>query len=187
MDDLAIETRIGLPQHLRILAERYPRGEWSGHTNFNELTRFWLDRHLMFRELQAKLGEEAQQFLDGKLEAPTYGNRLYRYASMFINNLHGHHQIEDAHYFPMLVAHERRLQQGFEMLDADHHALLDLLETMTGETNAALSAIMENRSATDPVGTLEKTICQFGIFLDRHLSDEEELVVPVILEYGIRE
>ncbi|MEZ5792107.1 MAG: hemerythrin domain-containing protein [Nitratireductor sp.] len=133
MDDLAIETRIGLPQHLRILAERYPRGEWSGHTNFNELTRFWLDRHLMFRELQAKLGEEAQLFLDGKLEVPTYGNRLYRYASMFINNLHGHHQIEDAHYFPMLVAHERRLQQGFEMLDADHHALLDLLETMTGE------------------------------------------------------
>ncbi|MEZ5800428.1 MAG: hypothetical protein R3D29_08090 [Nitratireductor sp.] len=29
-----------------------------------------------------------------------YGNRLYRYASMFINNLHGHHQIEDGHYFP---------------------------------------------------------------------------------------
>ena len=187
MSELAIENRKGLPPHLRILAERYPRGEWSGHANFNELTRFWLDRHLMFRELQAKLGEEAQLFLDGKLEAPVYGNRLYRYASMFINNLHGHHQIEDAHYFPMLVAREKRLAQGFEMLDADHHALHDLLETLTGDTNAVLSAIMENRSATDPVGTLEKTIGRFGHFLDRHLSDEEELVVPVILEHGIRE
>ncbi|MFZ1815760.1 MAG: hemerythrin domain-containing protein [Rhizobiaceae bacterium] len=187
MDDLDIAVREGLPAELRYLAERFPRGEWNGHTNFNELTRFWLDRHLMFRELQSKLGDEAQQFLDGRLDAQTYGNRLYRYASMFINNLQGHHQIEDGHYFPMLVAREKGLQRGFEMLDADHHALHDLLGTLTADTNGVLTAIMENRAATDAAGVLEKTVARFGGFLDRHLADEEELVVPVILEHGIGE
>jgi hypothetical protein len=29
-------------------------------------------------------------------------------------------------------------------------------------------------------------VTSFGKLLDRHLTDEEELIVPVILEFGIR-
>jgi len=47
MDDL--RHRKGLPDALRVLLEQYPRALWESHQNFDGLTRFWLERHLMFR------------------------------------------------------------------------------------------------------------------------------------------
>ena len=52
-DDLALGVRAGLPDALRVLLADYPREGWESHPHFTGLVRFWLDRHLMFRPLQA--------------------------------------------------------------------------------------------------------------------------------------
>ena len=48
---LSLETRTGLPDAPRVLAEQYPRTDWEAHENFGEMIQFWIQRHLMFRQL----------------------------------------------------------------------------------------------------------------------------------------
>ena len=94
-----LETREALPDHLRVLAEKYPRDNWEAHSNFDELTRFWLDRHLMFREVIGRIQLQTQGYLDGP--APRFAPELARYTGLFLSQLQGHHSIEDHHYFPV--------------------------------------------------------------------------------------
>lgn len=180
--DLSLSGRTGLPPELRYLADLYPREMWQGHANFGGLTAFWLDRHGMFREVQGRLEQEAEGFLDRTSDAMAFAGRLQRLAGFFINQLHGHHQIEDVHYFPLLATREPKLRRAFEVLDADHHALDQHLHDLTERTNAVLQAIVAGKDA--PVGAFHATTLDFARFLDRHLSDEEDIVVPIILEHG---
>jgi hypothetical protein len=56
--ELLLTARRNLPEHLRVLAEKYPATSWQPHPNFSELASFWLERHSMFRELM--LPQESQ-------------------------------------------------------------------------------------------------------------------------------
>jgi iron-sulfur cluster repair protein YtfE (RIC family) len=180
---LDLATRQGLPDALRVLLERYPRAGWEAHPNFDGLTRFWLERHLMFRRLQSMLLETTETALDRNEDPRRIAANLHRLAGMFLNELHGHHTIEDMHYFPLLQRLEPRLEQGFALLDSDHHALDPLLHGLADKTNAVLQALPQ---ANREMGALNVDLARFSRFLDRHLTDEEEIVVPVILEHGAR-
>ena len=179
----ALETRDGLPDALRVLVDELPRGTWEDHPNFSPLTRFWLQRHLMCRELREKLQGGTRGYLDDVMDARSYGRNAARLAQMFLQELHGHHSIEDHHYFPLLSKLDRRLDRGFALLDADHHALDGHLNDLADGTNAMLRGL----SGPDPkagAGSLDARLSAFGVFLNRHLTDEEDLVVPVILTYA---
>jgi hypothetical protein len=102
---------------------------------------------------------------------------------MFVGDLIGHHNIEDVHYFPVLARAETPLERGFEILDHDHHALDAHLAAFVDQANAVLTDI-EGRDLRERVGVLHGHVLCLGGFLDRHLTDEEELVVPVILKHG---
>lgn len=180
---LRLDTRQGLPDHLRILADRYPREMWQGHANFNEMTAFWLERHLMFRQILDKLTADTEGFLDGTA-GPRYGAELSRYAGFFLNQLHGHHTIEDQHYFPQFNALDKRMDQAFALLDADHHALDAHIHDFGARTNAVLGALQQDGDARAFAGQLHDAQRAFHGFLDRHLMDEEEIIVPIVLEYG---
>jgi hypothetical protein len=180
---LALADRAGLPDALRVLLERHPRAGWEVHPEFNDLTRFWLERHLMFRRLQGLLLDETAAALDRAADPRRTASQISRLGGMFLNELHGQHQIEDAHYFPALRAREPRLDAGFELLDADHHALHDALDRLAADANAALRGLIAEPANLTPSGRLRTTLEGFGRLLDRHLTDEEELIVPVILEH----
>lgn len=182
-DKTSLEIRTGLPDALRVLLETYPRESWAGHRNFGGLVEFWLDRHMMFRRLQKTLLEDAQVFIDRASEAQSYASRLSRYGSMFVGELHGHHHVEDEHYFPILSARELSLAHGFEILDHDHQALDGHLNAFVERANTIIRS-PDAAAMREAVGKFHGEISHFGDFLDRHLIDEEELVVPVILKYG---
>ena len=80
--DLALATRAGLPEDLKLLLARYPREVWTGHANLGEMATFWLSRHAMFRELGTMLDEAATRFREGDIEARPFasGAVLLRYA-----------------------------------------------------------------------------------------------------------
>ena len=183
MDDIALETRAGLPDALRALVEAYPRESWEEHRNFGGLVQFWLERHMMFRRLQELLRQDAEKILDGNADPQNFAGRLSRYGSMFVGELHGHHNIEDVHYFPVLSGREASLARGFEILDLDHHALDGHLNAFVERANGVLKGIAA-ADFRDRVGAFHEDVSRLGGFLDRHLIDEEELVVPVILKHG---
>lgn len=188
---LALEKREGLPEALRVLLKDYPRDRWSNDPNFNGLTRFWMERHAMFRVLLDRivLASETIVAPDSAPAADPNQNRdpdlnparleVARYGNMLIGELHGHHRIEDLHYFPVLAKREPAIARGFEILDRDHHALAESLNTLA-ET---LNALLAEAPLSDGAQKIER-IMAFRAQLDRHLEDEEDLVVPVILRHG---
>jgi hypothetical protein len=46
-----------------------------------------------------------------------------------------------------------------------------------------LRGLGEPGAGRDAAGALLGELERFAVFLDRHLTDEEDLIVPVILEY----
>lgn len=184
MTKTALKSRDQLPEALRVLLKEYPRAGWQDDPNFEGLVRFWLDRHMMFRRLMTEMGSATEAMLDKKIAAERYASVLSRYGGMFVNGLHEHHTIEDQHYFPRLSKMDKRITRGFEILDKDHHDLDGLLADFVGNANAVLQNWQNPARLHEESGRLQREIRKLEKLIDRHLVDEEELVVPVILRYG---
>ncbi|MEY8842732.1 hemerythrin domain-containing protein, partial [Cribrihabitans sp. XS_ASV171] len=144
---------------------------------------FWLERHMMFRHLMAQMQADTERFLDEKLSPDQFGGAVSRNGGLFVNQLHGHHQIEDHHYFPLLRLREPRIEAGFDLLDADHQALDGILNGFVQQANGALQAARSSDAALR-AGELHEGLLGLQRNIGRHLEDEEDLIVPVLLEFG---
>ena len=109
---LALSNRTGLPDEFRLILADYPRAGWQDHPDFNGLAAFWLDRHLNFRRMMKMLTQDAEARIDQALAPQDHARRLHRLGSSLLNELIGHHQIEDSAYFPELARLEPRISRG---------------------------------------------------------------------------
>jgi hypothetical protein len=75
-DDL--DTRSGLPDALRVLLATHPRESWQADPGFHGLVRFWLERHMMFRQLMAHMSRETRAFLDGDRDPSGFAQGIGR-------------------------------------------------------------------------------------------------------------
>lgn len=181
--DLSLFTREGLPDALRVLLRDYPRDGWERDPNFHGLVSFWLSMHLQFRDGLALMRDDAEAVLDRRMDARDWGGRLSRVGGQFVQHLHQHHGIEDHHYFPILSQRDPRLTRGFAILDTDHTDLHGLIDGFVEGANAALSSL-DAPDLRSQAGRVHEMLGRFERFLNRHLTDEEELVVPVLLRDG---
>jgi iron-sulfur cluster repair protein YtfE (RIC family) len=180
---LDLAQRQTLPPEFRLILGDHPRATWPDHRDFNGLAAFWLDRHLGFRKTITALNTEVEAMLDRRLDPVLWKRQLSQRGSALLGDLIGHHQIEDQTYFPHLMQLEPRLSRGFDMLDADHHALHDLIDRFATGANAALSA--EGTALHTDAAAFRKDLQRFEALLSRHLTDEEDLVLPVVLKYRV--
>ena len=182
--EFPLETRTGLPDALRVLLDSFPRDIWETHPGYAGLIQFWLDRHMMFRRLLDQMQTDTEKLLDGGLTQRFYAAHLARYGGMFVQELHGHHSIEDHHYFPKLIGLDPRLSRGFDILDKDHHALDGHLNDFVAAANTVLQAGDDKDRLTNAAGAFHGDLQRLNGFLNRHLIDEEDLIVPVVLKHG---
>lgn len=186
-NDLAIDRRTGLPEDLRFLVARYPRENWQGHENIGGMANMWLQRHDMFRELGGLLTQVIGEYREGVRDARDFAGFFAPRLQFFLGQLDGHHNVEDQHYFPVFAEAEKRLKRGFDILDGDHHAIHEALERNAESANGFLRALQETedrqRFAAD-VYADENT--RLVAMLTRHLADEEDLIIPLILDRGDR-
>ncbi|AWB49250.1 dihydrodipicolinate reductase [Gemmobacter aquarius] len=178
-DDPSLATRQGLPAELLALLDEYPRAGWPEQPGFHGLVSFWLDRHMGFRSLTTRIKAETEALIDGKTDTATFPQRLVPLGRRLVDELIGHHQIEDDAYFPELAALEPRLSRGFHILDADHHELDTLLDAFVTGANA----VLQSPDPRDAAGQFHTSLAPFGTMLHRHLTDEEDLILPVILKH----
>jgi hypothetical protein len=101
LDALALARRSGWPEDLRVLVARYPREQWDTHPNLGEMARFWLSRHVMFRELSSAIEQIAALFRAGRLPPEEFARQFVPRLQFMLDQLNVHHQIEDIHYFPI--------------------------------------------------------------------------------------
>lgn len=183
-----LETRSGLPDDLRWLVEKYPREDWLGHDNVHGMASMWLKRHDMFRELGGMLTEGIDDYREARLDAQGFARWFAPRLNFFLGNLDGHHNVEDQHYFPVFADAEKRLKRGFEILDADHHLIHEALARNAEAANAFIRALGEDadrqRFAADSYADENARLIAM---LTRHLADEEDLIIPLILDRGERD
>jgi len=187
IEALALARRSGWPENLRVLLAHFPREHWQAHANLGEMARFWLSRHAMFRELAGMIEAIEAQFREGTLAAAEFPRQFVPRLQFLLSQLGVHHQIEDLHYFPIFRAADARLARGFDVLEGDHHAIHADMAATADSANALLRALTGDADAlrrcgdayAQASGTLIKGLI-------RHLDDEEDLIVPLILDRGER-
>ena len=182
---LALARRTGWPEDLRVLLEQYPRERWDAHANLGEMARFWLSRHAMFRELSETIEQVTQRFRAGKLPPAEFARQFAPRLQFILDQLNVHHQIEDFHYFPIFRAADARLAIGFDVLEGDHHHIHGDMARTAETANAFLQALLSDtdtlRRCSDGYADASATLLK-GLI--RHLDDEEDLIVPLILDRG---
>jgi hemerythrin-like domain-containing protein len=184
MNDMPERLR-RLDEELLFLLRQYPRETWQTHANLGDLARLWLQRHDMFRKLDRMIREGAEAAFDEKMEAREFKPWLARYLQFYLGQLEGHHQVEDHHYFPVFRRAEPRLGRGFDILDADHDSLHTAIESIAGQANALLRQPDTDAAALRTgLGRFRDIHVAMGRGLIQHLDDEEDLVVPLILDRG---
>lgn len=184
MDESAGQ-RAALGDDLRILARRHPRATWAGHANLGQLARFWLHRHEMFRRLDEIIRSGTEAALERRMEAAAFNSWLSGQLGWLLWQLEEHHQVEDHHYFPLFRRAEPRLAAGFELLERDHVALHAGIGGIIGRANAVLAHEAPGRAAfRADLARFRDAQVDLGRELIRHLADEEDLVIPLLLERG---
>lgn len=182
-----ISDRTGLPQEMQTLLRDLPRERWQAHPNFREPTENWMRAHQGFRQLGAIVQDDTEAFLNKDMEDQSYAQRLSWFGNLLVRNLHGHHTWEDRSFFPELEAADARFAAGLEMLEADHIELDGLIDDVTRRANRVVKLeALDPPQMTDEAGPLRDTAERLNRFLGRHLTDEEELVVPIILHHKLR-
>lgn len=170
------------PAELGFLLARHPRPTWPWHGTRS--VAFWLEVHDHLRRDAAGLEATADDYVASRLSAVQLAVVAAPRLRGLIASLHGHHQIEDFNYFPAFRRTEPRLAAGFDRLEADH-------VEVARDIDAALTALSELRSAVDaqqrhPALAAQRFIAASSDLcrhLVRHLSDEESLVVPLLIEH----
>ena len=183
LEALALVRRSGWPEDLRVLVARYPREQWDAHPNLGEMARFWLSRHAMFRELSTAIEQIAALFRAGRIPPQEFARQFVPRLQFMIDQLNVHHQIEDLHYFPIFRAADERLARGFDVLEGDHHHIHADMARTAVTANALLHSLQGGGDTmvrcsddyADASGVLLKGLV-------RHLDDEEDLIVPLILD-----
>lgn len=188
IEALALAHRNGWPEDLRVMLARYPREKWESHANLGDMARFWLSRHAMFRELSATIEQVTEQFRAGKLPPLEFARQFVPRLQFILDQLNVHHQIEDFHYFPIFRAADARLSLGFEVLEGDHHHIHGDMARTAETANALLQALRGDadtlRRCSDGYANASAVLLK-GLI--RHLDDEEDLIVPLILDRGEEE
>lgn len=182
-----IPLRQGLPDEMQVLLRAYPRDTWPDHPNFARSVRNWMGAHETFRALSGYVLDDTEAYLDRRLDDQDYAACLAKYGHVLVRNLHGHHHWEDTKFFPELGAAERDLTPGLDLLEADHTALDATLERFTRSANRVVQlAQLSPADMPSEVPDVHDSARAIAALLDRHLSDEEDLVVPIILHHQLR-
>ena len=183
--DLMVRT--GLPDDQKVLLTHYPREAWGTVHTIGELGRFWIERHDMFRELGGLLVAGVDHLKEGQFDAAGFARWFAPRLNHFLGDLEGHHQIEDMQYFQLFAAADGRLARGFELLEADHLLIHTLLERNSVAANRFYEDLLSG--STQVEYSRDAYAAEAGSLLKglmRHLEDEEDLLIPLLLDQGER-
>jgi hypothetical protein len=180
---LDIDQRTGWPEELRIFLDRYPRDVWPGHVNLGAMARFWLQIHDGFRAAGDELQSAATGFREGFVTPDRFRSWFAPRLQRLLIHLNGHHQIEDFQFFPLFSAAEPRLVKGFEVLENDHEVIHAAMDRLVENANGFMTAPADDRDRMRFTGDVYLESSEALIkLLGRHLGDEEDLIIPLILD-----
>ena len=185
-----IDQRTGWPEELCVVLKEHPRETWP--ETRSPMARFWIDKHNYIRRQSDALQSANEEYRNDRLEAAQFGAWAAPRLQGFLAELHGHHQVEDFHYFPAFRSAEPRLAAGFDVLARDHELIHEGIVNIVESVNAFFRTIDPEAGAGDKAAqraAAERYIAasrQLHERLERHLTDEEDLIIPLMIRQDDR-
>ena len=182
---LDIDQRTGWPDELCALLREYPRASWQ--QNMTPLARFWIDKHDDFRKKCSTLQTAIDSFRERPDNFEDFANEVVSRTRLLLSLLHGHHHVEDFHYFPAFRAADQRLGPGFDVLASDHELLHENSMSVVEALHVIRNALREGGTSDERRRAADRYIEESGLLYRRigqHLDDEEDLVIPLMLAHG---
>ncbi len=168
-----------LTPDLLALREQHPRESWPALPR-GSLPSVWLSMHDSLRDGQAMLERLATHWQLKMIDDATFRDRALPMLRQHLGHLHGHHRLEDTHYFPQFRSIQPHLVKGFDLLERDHahlNAAIDVLEDLT---RRLASLDLENPETRAHIQRMADALHRIGPDLRQHLLDEEDLVIPLL-------
>lgn len=173
-----------LDDSLLFLAREHPR-PWDRNPRLGETAAFWLQRHAFFRKLDGMIREATDAAVLGQVDPDRFNPWIARHLQLFLGQLEEHHMVEDHNYFPLFRRAEPRLSKGFDILDGDHELIHGHIHQLAERANAFLRAPQKDADAVRAlIGRFREGYAGMGHDLVQHLDDEEDLIVPLLIDRG---
>lgn len=158
------------------LYDQLPPTDWF-KADYVYKTSGWLNIHADIRQRQRTLIEISGAYRMNNLEWSAYRTQTLPRINQYILKLHHHHNIEDQAYFPTFIRMYPQLKAGFEILDRDHVHLDALLNELQALNGHLAKSDVEYKALTEQ---LHQTLVNVSVLLSQHLTDEEDLVIPIL-------
>ena len=184
-----VEQRTEIDAALRSSLFDIPRSEWQSFPRFRGEAEFWTQIHEGLLKASATLPAWIGQFQELGDEA-AMGQLAPRIAGLggrLVEHAHGHHHIEDYHFFPAFLRLFPQLEHPLEMLDGDHKVLSQVLDDLEaaveafpvapeGSGKAMVDAWLQGAERLAPAAE------RLDALFIRHIGDEEEICIPAMLQ-----
>lgn len=178
-----VAVRNGLPSAIRSTLLEEAQSDWSKHPAFAGKARFFMNIHRQLLDGASSMATTLEELLDMTPEAAKrhlQQTGLINQGRHLIQFAHGHHEIEDHGYFPQFARLQPGLQTALDLMDGDHK-ILD--EALNGSENA-LQTLVQKGVSTDNLAAFYKHARALDKVMTRHITDEEEVIIPIFLRHG---
>jgi hemerythrin-like domain-containing protein len=162
------------------LFNKLPPDQWFS-ADYAYKTSGWLKVHTNIRKRQRILTQISVGYQSGEYDWSEYRSQILKRINMHILKLHQHHGVEDEGFFPEFIRMYPQLQAGFEILGRDHVRLDALLDKLQMQNATLARSEAEDKALAEQ---LHQTLVDATNLLAQHLSDEEDLVIPIL---GLRQ
>ena len=162
------------------LFNKLPPDQWFS-ADYAYKTSGWLKVHTNIRKRQRILTQISEGYQSGEYDWSAYRSQLLKRINMHVLKLHQHHGVEDEGFFPEFIRMYPQLQGGFEILGRDHVRLDALLDKLQVQNDTLARSEVEDKLLA---AQLHKTLVEVTDLLSQHLTDEEDLVIPIL---GLRQ
>jgi len=162
------------------LYNKLPPDKWFG-ADYAYKTSGWLKVHTNIRKRQRILVQISEAYISGEFDWSEYRSQILKRINMHVLKLHQHHGVEDEGFFPEFVSMYPKLAPAFEILGHDHEYLNELLDKLQIQNDQLARSEIEDKALAEE---LHKTLVAVTDLLQQHLTDEEDLVIPIL---GLRQ
>jgi len=176
-----LAKRPGLTDDLRKLLFDTPKDEWGGHNNYWRGADMWQAIHRSLLHESGLFVGGLEQLLDmpkGEMQAGLLLHNLRQLGGHLVGHAHVHHHVEDDHYFPRFKQVFPQLARPIDLLDCDHRVLEETLDAVENH----IRDVSAETADTDRIAGILKDARKLDHILNRHLADEEDIVIPALLK-----
>lgn len=172
--------RAGLDASLRAELIELPRESWRTHANYAGQAEHWQQIHGAMLANSGHVTHALAAIAEGRIgqaQMPELTARIREVAAHFTGHAHHHHRLEERQIFPAFVRARPALARPLALLDADHL----VLDASIRAFERALRDFPGNTAPASAFDRLAETSGQVDRIMQRHIADEEEIVIPTVL------